>query len=59
MPVPPIATAAPGRGPKGGMPSPSPHGPKRHVTFLDEEEKMSSGEDPLREPQGQVTGEEG
>ena len=53
----PIATAAPRGGPKGGVPSlQAPHRPKKHVIFLDEEEEMSSREDPLRGPQGQATG---
>ena len=29
---------------------------KKHVTFLDQEEEVSSGEGPLREPWGQATG---
>ena len=33
----------------------SPHRPKKCVTFLDKEKEMSSGEDPLRQPQGQAT----
>ena len=36
--------------------SPSPHRLKKHVTFLGEEEEMSSGEDPSREIWGQATG---
>ena len=36
--------------------SPSPPGPKKHVTFLDQEEEMSTMESPSRDPQGQVTG---
>ena len=44
-------------GPKGCMLSlQGPIGPKKHVTFLDEEEEMSSGEDLLRELWGWVTG---
>ena len=36
--------------------SPSPHRTKKHVTFLDKEEKMSSGEGHLRGLWGQVMG---
>ena len=36
--------------------SKSPHRPRKHITFQDQEEETSSGEGPLGEPQGQVTG---
>ena len=38
--------------------SPSPTRPRKHVTFWNQEDEISSGEDPSRELLGQVTGGE-